>query len=200
MEYLVSSITKKTTDIIQRCFSILNTKYQIPDTTPGFTLIELLITSVLSAMIMLMVTTTFYGLLKITSRSEASQQVKQNGDYAMSVITRLTRNAVDITSTCNGAPFTNLTIRDQNGNSSGFSCFNPGNGVTQIASASASTAGPLTSSEVTLGSTCPGTLTFICTTSPSGRKSVSISFTLSHVESLTNPVSVDFTSTVALRN
>jgi prepilin-type N-terminal cleavage/methylation domain-containing protein len=62
----------------------------------GFTLIELLVSLGIFAIIMVVGSTMFFSILKSASKSQAIQQVKQNGDYAISVMGQMIRNAVSL--------------------------------------------------------------------------------------------------------
>ena len=170
--------------------------------TNGFTLIELLSVSGLVATVGLITSATFLNIMKGVVKSETIKEVKQNGDYAISTIERLMRNAEGITSACSGASTGSITILDVDSNTTTFSCV-VSDGIGKIASSSASTNGFLTNNKVTLGNTCPGSLSFSCTRSANGVKSVTIQFSLSQalLEVPTSERATEqFRTTVYLRN
>lgn len=90
----------------------------------GFTLIELMIVIVLVGIIGTITTQVFLINLRSQNKSEILKEVKQNGDYATSIMESMIRNAGDVlTSQCNDSSLTNmLTIVNQDGYSTTFDC------------------------------------------------------------------------------
>lgn len=162
-------------------------------TRNGFTLFEMLMVIFIMGLIIIMGGNLFFSILKGASKAEITKEVKQNGDYALAVMERMIRNAqkIDDCSTGNSVKISNL-----DGGQTEFKCL-VDSGVAKIASVSAG----LTGNNVTLGASCPGTLSFTCnlTTVP---PKVTISFTLSQKGSPDRPeeaASVPFQTTISLR-
>jgi prepilin-type N-terminal cleavage/methylation domain-containing protein len=65
-------------------------------THAGFTLIELLVVVSLSVMLMLTASTLFMSVLLSNNKATSSQQVKAEGEYALSQISFLIRNAIQL--------------------------------------------------------------------------------------------------------
>lgn len=161
----------------------------------GFTLIEVLMVVFLLGIVVVIGSNLFFSILKGASKAEVEKEVKQNGDYAMNVMERMVRNAQN----CSEASGI-LTITNPDGNWSEFKCL-PDEGVTKIASESALGTGYLTGKNVTLGTSCPGSLSFSCdqTKTP---PVVNISFDLSQKGTVTRPeekAQIHFQTTVGLR-
>ena len=135
----------------------------------------------------------FFSILKGASKTELTKEVKQNGDYAMAVMERMIKGATALD--CTGAPSA-ITITSPDSLPTIFRCL-AGVGVTKIASNS----GALTGDNVSLGASCPGSLSFICYEDVSPPK-VKVSFTLYQKGSSTRPeeqAQVPFQTTVSLR-
>lgn len=164
----------------------------------GFTLFEVIIVIFLFSLISVTGTSLFFSIMRTTSKAEAEKEVKQNGDYAMTVMQTMIRNARQIVPCETGA--SSLTIVNQKGSTNTIGCFDE-DGMAKIASDS----GALTGSNVTVstaGVTCSGsTLVFNCqNTSP---QTVSIAFTLSKSSvgaKIEEQASVFFQTSVTLRN
>lgn len=161
-------------------------------TRRGFTLIEILIVVGVFSILALTASMTFFNLLKSSTKSRTVTMVKQNGDYAMGVMTRMIRNARKVTSACPGNA-EEITIMNPDGESTTFSC-----GGGSISSASATSAN-LISNDVEVDS---GTCNFNC---QEGRMfepdAVTIEFTLSRTGSRPEgETSVNFETMVSLRN
>lgn len=155
----------------------------------GFTLIELLVAVGILGIVGGISTIIFFTTLQGTSKSEVVREVKQNGDYALTVMERLIRNATAITSTCDGTPQPTLIIINPDQSTTQFSL----SATAQIAS----NAGFLTNNKVSASN-----LSFTCTRTPGQPDVVVISFTLSQAGSPTRPAekaSIDFRTTVSLR-
>lgn len=68
----------------------------------GFTLLELLVFVALAGLILVGVTQVLGSTLAGSGKSQGLQQVKQNGQFALSTISRLLRQANNITACANG--------------------------------------------------------------------------------------------------
>lgn len=167
----------------------------------GFTLIEILVSTGVLALLGLILTQVFVSTTKSNTKTEISKEVKQNGDYAVGVITRMLQNAYDITSACASAGTSgeSINLLNPDGGTTTFGCTSD-SGVLRVASGSAF----LTSSGVTLvGATCAEALTITCTSYPNESKSVKVNFSLA--QKGTPPdnyekASAQFQTTVRLRN
>jgi len=161
----------------------------------GFTLIELLVVVVVMAVIGTTVAGLFFQTLKGSTKATVIKEVRQNGDYALSVMEKMVRNAREVVSDCNGAPAASLTIKNQDNNQTTFACE-----AVKIASNSAANSAALTSAKVRVSSDCANF--FTCTKDGSSPPLVEIKFSLSQAGSPTRPeeqASVDFRTTVSLR-
>lgn len=131
----------------------------------GFTLLEMLVVTGLIALLGVVFSSSFFSILKGTSKATVTTEVRQNGDYALSVMEQLIRNAKP-TPSCGGS-FVTIT-----GNDGGVTTFACTTGV----------GGKLTSNSSSLTTTSVRVLScsFNClpasAISPAG---VSLSFTLS---------------------
>lgn len=107
----------------------------------GTSLFELLIVLTIFVVVVAVANQIFFSTLRGSSKSEVTSKVKQEANYAMSVVERALHSASSVVS-CGGQ---NITYFDADGRQSSFSCQNVGdNGY--IASGSAR----LTSDQVTV--------------------------------------------------
>lgn len=143
----------------------------------GFTLIEVLVVTGLLATIGILAANIFFATLKGGTKAKVVKEVKQNGDFAISTMERMIRNAYQIpSSSCTGASESFIAIVNPDYQTTTFACvWDSVNGVAKIASNGAA----LTSKKVTLGSSCPGSLSFTCQKPDFVPETVQISFTLS---------------------
>jgi len=181
----------------------------------GFTLMEIIVVVALLGLVGMMAVNIFFTSLRAGTKAELLKEIKQNGDFAISTMERMIRNAEDIEEVfpwvCDGSNRPNITIRNPDYGKTTFSCGN------QIASISATPYSPLpltptptpvttylTSSELFVGpynSECY----FTCRTSTSTPEAVTIYFVL-HQSSGPIPArpeeraSATFETTVSLRN
>lgn len=156
----------------------------------GFTLVEVLVVSALLFTVGIMVVQLFFSSLKGGSKSTILSAVKQNGDYALTVMERMIRNSREVA----GCTSTSLVIKNPDGNLTTFLC-DGASTPSKIASNGAS----LTSSSVKIDS-CN---IFSCEYSGAKLQKVGINFTV--VESLTEAkleekAQMNFKTTVTLRN
>ena len=167
----------------------------------GFTLIEILASIGVLSIVGVLLTQVFVTTTRTNTKTEVSQEVKQNGDYAISVMSRMLQNAYEITSTCEaiGTTDSQISFDNKDGSSVTFSCDNTGPTI-RIASNSAF----LTNDTVTLvGADCTAALTIVCTKLPDERERVKILFTLAQTSSAPESYtqnSESFQATVLLRN
>ena len=142
-----------------------------------------------------------------STKVERLTDVKQGGEYALSIIERMVRNAQSITAdTCSDGSVSipSVTIRSPDGNDTQFIC-ELNSGVTRIASVSAIFGSQyLTSSSVSLGDSCAtDTLAFYCTSISDIPKSLKVSFQLSQKGTPVDQfekASTTFQTSIGLRN
>lgn len=164
----------------------------------GFTIIELLVVISLTVMLMLAATGLFFATLLSSSKTQTGQRVKNEGEYALSQIEFLLRNAIEIQD-CQANSITFLSY------DSGITTLtqedDPSDATThqKIASNSALY---LTSSVVTIPDELP--LTFLCQTAPDSSTYITVSFGLRAGEpGVDAPRDIEtetFTTSVAVRS
>lgn len=153
----------------------------------GFTLIEMLVAVAILGTVGLVSSRIFFTALRGASKSDVIREVKQNGDYALTVMERMIRNAVDITSVCPTIA-NSLTIKNLDGNSTTFSLAGG-----QISSNSAS----LTNNKVIVSG-----LSFTCLRTTGKPDVINISFSVAQTGAGAGPEeisSLNFQTTVSLR-
>ncbi len=166
----------------------------------GFTLLELIVTVAAIALMSTVLSQIFFTTLKTNKRTELLKEVKQNGDFAQESLTRMIQNAQSLSTICDsaGVESTSIAIVNPDGNTTTLTCVDDGE-VARMASVSASQTEYLTSTNVTLGATCTtSTFTFVCKGGTAVPNSLTISFTLSHVDY--DAFSAAFQTTVTTRN
>jgi len=84
---------------------------------PGFTLIEILIVVGVLGVIVGAGSTMFFSVLRGSTKTKVLQMVKQNGDYAISVMERMIRNARSIS-----GGGSSITIVNPDGGTTTFNC------------------------------------------------------------------------------
>ncbi len=174
---------------------IRNSKFEILNSKRGFTLVEILVAISVMAIIMVMGSNMFFTILKGATKTRVLTEVKQNGNYAVSVMQRMIRNAKRVENQGSN----HITIRNPDGEETTFRFyFNP---YFLIASESAGLTGSnarLTSENVKLIS---GTFSHT-EGGESQPDKVVINFILSRTEGarVEETASVDFKTTVILRN
>jgi len=162
----------------------------------GFTLIEMMVVVALFSVIALMAVNIFFITLRTGVKAELVKEIKQNGDYAVSTMERMIRNAREIHSdtTCDGSSQSSIKIVNPDYLTTEFSC------GSQIASQSAVATTYLTSSELTVDlSSC----FFTCQRPVSNPETVTISFTLSQTGTPDRPeeiASATFQTAISLRS
>jgi len=160
----------------------------------GFTLIEMMIVVSLLGIIAVVGSGAFFSILRGSTKTKTLQMVKQNGDYAISVMERMIRNARALVSPTEDSTVTSIKIKNPDGKETTFSCGGP---QATIASNGAS----LLSSEVKVNN-C--NIFEVTVGQPEIRPAVvKINFNLSPEVSSTRPeeqATVNFQTTVTLRN
>lgn len=160
----------------------------------GFTLVEIMVVVSLFALVFAIASGMFFSLVKNANKVKTLNQVKQNGSYALAVMERMIRNARQATAGTNA-----VIIVNPDGGQTTFAC-TPLGGDPVIASSSGTNNFSLIGSEVKT-SACSINVTL---GKPGVRPAVvEISFTLVPTDvnlRVEERVSIDFRTTVALRN
>jgi len=159
----------------------------------GYTLIEIIIVVGILGIIAVVGSAMFFSILKSSTKTKTLHLVKQNGDYALSVMVRMIRNARELVSPTEDSVTSSITIKNPDGGTTIFACDS-----SLITSNSAS----LISSEVKV-SDCSNV--FEVKVGKRGIKpaEVKINFSLTPAQEGTRPeekVTVDFQTGVILRN
>lgn len=160
--------------------------------TRGFTLIELLVAVGVMAIVGGLATIILFTTLRSASKSDVMVEVKQNGDYALSVMGRMIRNAKAV-SVCTGAS-NSLTITNPDDKVTTFTTQT----IDSLVKISSNSGNFLTSDKVTV----VGNINFTCTKPTNTPPFITIRFSLSQSGTATRPeekAQVDFQTTVSLR-
>lgn len=166
----------------------------------GFTLIELLVVVAIFGVIGTIATVTLFSLLRGASKTEIIKEVKQNGDYALSVMETKIRNSTIDDVNCIGMA-NNLIIKNNDGTYTTYDCVADG-AINRLRSTTSGISGYLTNSQVSLADCNTTNISFTCT-NLNANKTVSIMFTLKEAGSTTdvaNKSSATFQTQIALRN
>jgi len=170
----------------------------------GFTLIEILVVVGLLAMAAVIGANLFFTTFRSSTKTKILTVVKQNGDYALSVMERLIRDAEEVITNSDGdvceSGMNKIKVKRLDGSKIEFECLDEGTLTGYIASTSAVRA-RLISDEVKLDS-----CSFDCSQeeiNPFNPQSVMIKFTLSQAGGaarVEEQASIDFQTTVTTRN
>jgi len=170
----------------------------------GFSLIEILVVMGLLAIAVVIGTSLFFTTFRSSAKTKALTIVKQNGDYALSVMERLIRDSEEVIVNGDGdiceSGMNKIKIKRMDGSEIEFECLDEGTATGYIASTSAVRA-RLISEEVKLDS-----CSFDCSQkdlNPFNPQSVVINFTLSQANEaarVEEQASVDFQTSVTTRN
>lgn len=167
----------------------------------SFILIEILVAITIFLVIITTVSNLFFSLLKGSTKVIVTNEAKQNGEYALSVMERMIRNASsiqDMEVECDGTEKAFLTIKNSDNQLTTFFC--PSGTETRIASSSAITYAYLTSNNVTV-SNC----SFVCNLSLGNPAVVKISFSVSQPQSAgflrpEETITINYSTSVVVRN
>jgi prepilin-type N-terminal cleavage/methylation domain-containing protein len=183
----------------------------------GFTLIELLVVAVILTLLSVVIAQVFFTTMRTNSKTETVRDMKESGDRAIDIMTRLVQNAESIElppESCKGGTIDTMILKNSDGGETTLACYpDDVNSIARIASTSSFQRVYLTGSNVTLfnktdnTNTCAGTdstLSFTCTPSADGTPSyITIGFTLrqkNSTASVFDTASGSFQTTVTLRN
>lgn len=150
----------------------------------GFTLLEIIISVVILATVSILITQVLFTTTRVNTKSGVIQDIKQNGDFALDVMSRLIRASATNITTCDVGQLTSpsMTLQTDQNTTITFQCKSDGVSA-RIASVSASGTYYLTGSDVTVsatgGKTCDvSSLTFSCPAAPGVPGPVIIQFSL----------------------
>jgi len=175
----------------------------------GFTLVEILVVVGILGIIAVVASTIFFTTLRSSGKTKVLTTVKQNGDYALSVMERLIRDSEEVITNSDNkvceSGMKEIKLKRIDGTMVEFACLEEGTANGRIASNSAR----LTSSEVKVDScsfdcSCP--VAFPNCTSQGTKfypKTVTIKFTLSQAGATVRPeeqATINFQTTVSTRN
>ena len=169
-------------------------------------MLEVLVSIGILAMVGTLIVQVFFTTTRANSKTEVQKNVKQNGDFAVEVMSRLIRSARSITTSCTagGATTESVTFVNQNGGTTTLGCLLDG-AVTRVASTSAGRTDYLTDKSLTIGGAecTQDSLQFVCT-APAGQPAmVAITFRLSQKgtpQDQFEKATAAFQTTVAIRN
>lgn len=160
----------------------------------GFTMIEILVVVGILGVIAVIGSNMFFTTLRASNKTKVLAVIKQNGNYALSIMERIIRDSQEVVANC-GVGMKKIKVKRLDGSETEFSCNQEGTVNGNIASNSAR----LTSSEVKVDS-----CSFGCSTQGEFYpQNVVINFTLSQAVVTTRveeQASVNFKTTVSLRN
>lgn len=172
--------------------------------TYGFTMLELVVSIAILGGVGLVLSQIFISTFRTNTKTEILKEVKQNGEFALEVLTRMIQNSTAITSACTGASSKSIVITSPDGFQTTFGCVLDGT-TTRLASQSASTTYYLTSSSVSLGgANCAASnISFVCEKTLGLPSTVFVSMTLGQVGAAVDQFersSAVFQTTISTRN
>ena len=167
----------------------------------GFTLVELLVSMIILITVGTIMVSILVSSLRTGNKSQAINEVRQNGNYAITQMSKtisyakifngLSNDGTNFLTTCDGStPYKYIQVTSFDNSVTSFSCGD---------SAILSNGSPLTGSDVSLKA---NSCSFICTKTASGPPIIDIKFTLQEgVNSLIeNQSFIPFETSVTLRN
>jgi len=126
----------------------------------GFTLIEMLVVVTVLGVIVVLVTEILFTIVRSANKSRLTTDAKQNGEYALAVMSKMIRNAKTVTCDSSSGTASEITILNPDFNSTTFEFVtDPLVDNVRVASSSAGVREYLTSSKVTIPA---GTASFEC--------------------------------------
>ena len=160
----------------------------------GFSLIEVLVAIVMFTLLAVVATQTTVESLRGSRVSDAGTQVRENMEYALSVLERHVRNASSVVTVCDGSTQTTLTYLNEKGRQATFLCLTDATGG-YLASNSAAVR--LTASNITLTG-----CNFVCTRPGGVNNAPQVTVNLSGRSTSTDSLSrgiVNMSSSIILR-
>jgi len=88
----------------------------------GFTLIEMMMVVGVLGILAVLGSGAFFSILRGSIKAKTLQMVKQNGDYAISVMERMIRNARALVGPTSDSTVSSITIKNPDGGTTTFSC------------------------------------------------------------------------------
>ncbi len=88
----------------------------------GYTLIEIIIVVGILGIIATVGSVMFFSILKSSTKTKIFHLVKQDGDYALSVMVRMIRNARELVSPTEDSVTSSITIKNPDGRTTTFAC------------------------------------------------------------------------------
>lgn len=90
----------------------------------GFTLLELVVSIAAIAIMSILLSQVFITTIRVNTRNELSNEVKQNGELVLTTMTRMIQNAQDVSSPCNTDGYTDssLSIVNPDSDTTTFQC------------------------------------------------------------------------------
>jgi Tfp pilus assembly protein PilW len=171
-------------------------------------MIEILVAVSIMGILSIMISQAFFTSVRSNTKTELMKEIKQNGDYAVEILSRKIQNAISI-ETCNPH---SLKILNQDTSETTIKTAED-NGICKIQmdttypSPTPEVAGYLTSGNLTVAytspSTCDDAVSFLCKPIGSSNRSVTIDFTLEQKGAAQNnyeKASLPYSTTVVLRN
>ncbi|OGM28865.1 hypothetical protein A2801_02800 [Candidatus Woesebacteria bacterium RIFCSPHIGHO2_01_FULL_41_10] len=104
----------------------------------GYSLIEILVVIAVFSIVAVIATQSTILSLGGARRTDSSTKVRENLNFALSIVERQVRNAREITSVCDGSSLSTLSYIDYNRIPTNFSCQSAGAGRYYVASGSSS--------------------------------------------------------------
>jgi prepilin-type N-terminal cleavage/methylation domain-containing protein len=172
----------------------------------GFSLMELIVAIAILAGVGIVLSQIFISTFRSNTKTEILKEVKQNGEFALDVMTRTIQNSIKINSSCTGvaADFLTITNPDAAQTQTTFGCALDTNNIPRLASTTGGVTSYITSKNVSLGGTsCPGTLSFTCRSTVGLPSSVLITMTLGQSGTAVDQFersSASFQTSVSARN
>lgn len=167
----------------------------------GFSLIEIIVSVGVLAVVGTVLSQVFFTTTRTATKTGRVNNIKDNGEFALEIMSRLIRNAKNIVpSSCTGSATSSLSLIHPENTQTDLNCLTD-SGNTRIASVSGSSTEYLTDENISVDCS---TLLFTCLSQPGSPPTVKITFTLDQV----GPTPVDqferarrsFQTSVTLRN
>jgi type II secretory pathway component PulJ len=147
----------------------------------GLSLMEIVVSTGIIAIISVAIAQALFTSTRTNTKTELLKDIKQNGDFAIGIMTRMIQNARAVTSPCSpsGSAASALSIMNPDGAITTFTCAVDG-AEFRIASVSGLQTDYLTSNNLTLtGANCvASSLVYTCTSVVDAPSRVQITFTL----------------------
>lgn len=167
----------------------------------GFTLIEMMVVICLLGLILSTVTVFFLSTMNTTAKAEVIKEVRQNGNYAISMMEGMIRSSLRVSSPCSEAGTENsgqgLSLINASGGSYAFVFDIPTKRI-GLSNNDVGTTSFLTSTNVEVSG-----FSVICSQSPGKPAKINLKFSLVQTNSTTSrtkPVSLDFEDSILMKN